>query len=57
MNKSIHTSRSLFSKLKIATVLSVDPEASRLPSTFHATECILELCAENDFTDAVLKDC
>lgn len=40
----------------MATVLSVEPEASLLPSTFQATEWIFELCAEKDFTDAFLNE-
>jgi hypothetical protein len=50
------TNFSLFSNVNIATVLSVEPEANRLPSTFQATLCILELCAENDLTVAFLHE-
>ena len=38
------TKRSPRSKTNVTTVLSKDPEASRFPSQFHATECTLEEC-------------
>ena len=38
------TKRSPRSKTNVTTVLSKDPDASRFPSQFHATECTLEEC-------------
>ena len=42
LNRSELTKRSPRSKTNVTTVLSKDPDASRLPSQFHATECTLE---------------